>query len=359
MEAMERIGILTSGGDCPGMNTAVRAAVFAARTKKITLYGIQQGYQGLYDGNWEELTIDKVDSIHSRGGTILRTARFAPFGDPERRQAAIDRCVENCLGHGGHGRIDGLIVMGGDGSFRGARDLTINGLPCVCLPGTIDNDIACTDYTIGYDTALNTVMNMADTIADTARSHDRCMVLEVMGNAAGDLTLYGGLASGATAVMIMEHGGLEVPKEGEMTPEEAARFEQSLMARIRMARAAGKQYYMIFVAEGITGKKDKHGRTRYPGGVERLAKAIQTQTGIETRADILAYVQRGGLPTARDRVMATQMGDYAVNLLSKNISNRVVVIHNEVIMDYDIYQALKMPKGLSKEDYELAWRVSL
>jgi len=355
MEAMARIGILTSGGDCPGMNTAVRAAVFAARTKKIALYGIQQGYQGLYDGNWEALTLEKVDSIHSRGGTILRTARFAPFGDPARRQAAIDRCVENCRNDG----MTGLIVIGGDGSFRGARDLTMNGLPCVCLPGTIDNDIACTDYTIGYDTALNTVMGMADTIADTARSHDRCMVLEIMGNAAGDLTLYGGLASGATAVMIMEHGGLEFPEQGEMTPDEIARFEQSLIARIRMAKAAGKCYYMIFVAEGITGKKDKHGRTRYPGGVERLAKVIQAQTGIETRADVLAYVQRGGLPTARDRVMATQMGDYAVNLLSKGISNRVVVIHNEVIMDYDIYQALKMPKALSKEDYELAWRVSL
>jgi len=351
---MERIGILTSGGDAPGMNTAVRAAVFAARTKKITLYGIRQGYQGLYDGNWDELTLEMVDSIHSRGGTVLRTARFAPFGDPERRQAAIDRCIENC-----RGKLDGLIVIGGDGSFRGARDLTQNGLPCVCLPGTIDNDIACTDYTIGYDTALNTVMHMADMIADTARSHDRCMVLEIMGNHAGDLTLYGGLASGATAVMIMEHGGLEFPKEGEMTPAEISRFEQSLMARIRMAKAAGKHYYMIFIAEGITGKKDKHGRTRYPGGVERLAKVIQAQTGIETRADILAYVQRGGLPTARDRVMATQMGDYAVNLLARGVSDRVVVIHNEVIMDYDIYQALKMPKALNKADYELAWRVSL
>jgi len=354
MEGMERIGILTSGGDCPGMNTAVRAAVFAARTKKITLFGIQQGYQGLYDGNWEELTLDRVDSIHSRGGTVLRSARFAPFSEPERRQGAIDRCIAMCKGE-----LDGLIVMGGDGSFRGARDLTMNGLPCVCLPGTIDNDIACTDYTIGYDTALNTVMHMADVIADTARSHDRCMVLEIMGNRAGDLTLYGGLASGATAVMIMEHGGLEFPKQGTMTPEEAARFEQSLMARIRMAKAAGKKYYMIFVAEGITGKKDKYGRTLYPGGVEHLAKVIQTQTGIETRCDILAYVQRGGLPTARDRVMATQMGDYAVNLLAKGISNRVVVIHNEIIMDYDIYQALKMPKALSKGDYELAWRVSL
>jgi len=336
------------------MNTAVRAAVFAARTKKITLLGIQQGYQGLYDSNWGALTLEKIDSIHSRGGTVLRSARFAPFSDPQRRQAAIDRCIANC-----RGEIDGLIVIGGDGSFRGARDLTLNGLPCVCLPGTIDNDIACTDYTIGFDTALNTVMHMADVIADTARAHDRCMILEIMGNRAGDLTLYGGLASGATAVMIMEHGGFQFPKQGVMTPAEAARFEQSLMARIRMAKAAGKHYYLVFVAEGITGKKDKFGRTLYPGGVEQLAKVVQTQTGIETRCDVLAYVQRGGQPTARDRVIATQMGDYAVNLLAKGISNRVVVIHNEVIMDYDIYQALNMPKVLSKADYELAWRVSL
>ncbi len=355
MGRMERIGILTSGGDAPGMNSAVRAAVFAARTKEIKLFGVRRGYQGLYDGDWEELTLEKVDTVYSRGGTFLRTARFAPFSDSQRRPAAIKKCITNCKKEG----IQGLIVIGGDGSFRGARDLSLAGLPCVCLPGTIDNDIACTEYTIGYDTALNTVMNLADTIADTARSHDRCMVLEIMGNRAGDLTLYGGLAAGATAIMLTEFGGLAFPKEGEMTPAEISQFEQSLIARVRIAKAAGKKYYLIFVAEGITGKKDKYGRTLYPGGVEHLAKVIQNQTGIETRADVLAYVQRGGLPTARDRVMATQMGDHAVNLLAQGISNRVVIIDKGEIKDIDIYEALKMPKQLCEEDYDLAWRVSL
>ncbi|MDR0531925.1 MAG: ATP-dependent 6-phosphofructokinase [Oscillospiraceae bacterium] len=351
---MKHIGILTSGGDSPGMNAAVRAAVFAARAQGITLYGIQQGYRGLYEGNWDELTLDKVDAIHAQGGTILRTARFMPFQDSARRQPAIDQCVANCAG-----KIDGLIVIGGDGSFRGAQDLTNHGLPCVCLPGTIDNDIACTDYTIGYDTALNTVMNQVDAIADTARSHDRCMIIEVMGNKAGDLTLYGGIACGATAVVLMEHGGYRFPEEGEMDAETKARFESDLVARVLKAKAAGKNYFLIFVAEGITGKKDKNGKTRYPGGAEALAKALGDATGADARCDILSYVQRGGRPTARDRVIATQMGDYAVGLLARGISNRVVVIHNEVIMDYDINQALKMPKGLSAADYGLAWRVSL
>ena len=359
MRKMENIGILTSGGDAPGMNSAVRAAAFAARAKGIRLYGIQQGYRGLYEGAWEELTLERVDQIHSLGGTILRTARFAPFSDPAKRQAAIDRCLANCAGGEGREGLDGLIVIGGDGSFRGAFDLSKNGLPCVCLPGTIDNDIGCTEYTIGYDTALNCVMEVADTIADTARSHDRCLILEIMGNKAGDLTLYGGLASGATAVLLMEYGGFGFPTEGEMTPEACALFEQSLIARIRTAQAAGKNYFLVFVAEGITGKKDKYGRTRYPGGAERLAKAVQRQTGVESRADVLAYIQRGGRPTARDRILSTKMGDYAVHLLARGISNRVVAIQKEVIVDYEISEALAMTKALSREDYDLAWRVSL
>ena len=351
---MENIGILTSGGDAPGMNTAVRAAAFAARAKGIRLYGIQQGYKGLHEGSWAQLTLDRVDQIHALGGTMLRTARFAPFSDPEKRQAAIDRCIENCKD-----KIDGLIVIGGDGSFRGALDLSMNGLPCVCLPGTIDNDISCTDYTIGYDTALNCVMTLADTIADTARSHDRCLILEVMGNRAGDLTLYGGLAAGATAVLLTEYGGFDIPREGEMAPEECARFEQSLIARIRLAQAAGKEYFLVFVAEGITGKKDKYGRTPYPGGVEQLAKVVQRQTGVESRADVLAYIQRGGRPTARDRIVSTRMGDYAVNLLARGISNRVVAMKKDQVVDYEIGAALQMKKMLSREDYDLAWRVSL
>ena len=354
MNRMKNIGILTSGGDCPGMNTAVRAAVFAAREKGIKLFGVQQGFKGLYEGNWEELTIDKVDAIHAMGGTILRTARFMRFKNPDQLQPAIDQCIANCAG-----KIDGLIVIGGDGSFRGARDLTLNGLPCVCLPATIDNDISCTEYTIGYDTALNTVMTMADAIADTARSHDRCMVIEVMGNKAGDLTLYGGIACGATAVIAMEYGEFDFPEEGEMSSEEIIRFEKTLVDRLHLAKEAGKNYYLIFIAEGVTGKKDKAGKTRYPGGVEHLAQVIQTRTGIDTRADILAYMQRGGSPTARDRVMATQMGDYAVSLLASGVANRVIVSECGEIKDFDILEGLNMKKAAHPGDYELAWRVSL
>lgn len=354
MVRMKNVGILTSGGDSPGMNTAVRAAVFAAREKGIRLLGIQQGFKGLHEGNWEELSIEKVDAIHAIGGTVLRTARFQPFAKEETRQAAAEQCIANCKGN-----IDGLIVIGGDGSFMGARLLTLNGLPCVCLPGTIDNDISCTEYTIGYDTALNMVMNMADAIADTARSHDRCIVVEVMGNKAGDLTLFGGIAGGATAVLAMEYGDFGFPEDGEMTAEQVARFEQTLVDRLNLAKAAGKNYYLIFVAEGITGKKDKEGKTRYPGGVEQLASVLQAKTGIDTRANILAYVQRGGSPTARDRIMATQMGDYAVDLLSRGIANRVVASQCGEIKDYDILEGLNMTKPAHPHDYELAWRVSL
>ena len=353
-ERIKRIGILTSGGDAPGMNAAVRAAALAARAKGLELYGIQQGFKGLYEENWDELTPEKVERIHTQGGTVLRTARFALFSDSAQRQKAIDRCLKNC-----HGKIDGLIVVGGDGSFRGARDLTENGLPCVCLPATIDNDISCTDFTIGFDTALNTVMNQVEAVADTARSHDRCMVLEIMGNKAGDLTLYGGIASGATAVMLMEHGGYDFPAEGEMSPALQARFEADIIARVREAQARGKEYFLVFVAEGITYKPDARGKTRYPGGAAALAKAIGAATGLDSRAHILAYVQRGGRPTARDRILATKMGDFAVDLLARGVSNRVVAVKSEKIVHYDINEALRMTKTLSKEDYELALRVAL
>ena len=355
MRQMKRIGILTSGGDAPGMNAAVRAATLAALAQGIKLYGIQQGYRGLYDGNWEELTLEKVDRIHSRGGTILRTARFMPFMNPETLQPAIDQCLRNCK----KDQIDGLIVVGGDGSFRGARDLSHNGLPCVGLPATIDNDISCTDFTIGFDTALNTVMRQVDTISDTAFSHDRCMVIETMGNKAGALPLYASITAGATAVILSEFGGYDFPDEGEMSTELQARFEGDIIARIKEAQARGREYFIVFVAEGITGKKDKQGKTCYPGGVEALAKAINKTLGIDARADALAYVQRGGSPTASDRLLATKMGDYAVNLLAKGLSDRVVGILKGELVDYEIDEGLAMPKRLSEEDYQLALRVAL
>jgi 6-phosphofructokinase 1 len=354
-QTVKRIGILTSGGDCPGMNTAVRAATLAALDKGIKVFGVQHGYQGLYDNQLERLTLEKVDTIHAEGGTILRTARFLRFLKDEQRQQAIDQCLAHCR----MAKLDGLVCIGGDGTFRGARDLAKAGLPCVGVPGTIDNDIACTDYTIGYDTALNTVMHLADSIADMARSMDRCMVIEVMGNKAGDLTLYGSLACGATAVMLMEYGGYDFPETGEMSDVARARFESDITQRILKAKSRGKSYFLVFVAEGITGKKDKDGKTRYPGGVDALAKAIEAATGIESRADILGYMQRGGHPTARDRILATRMGDYAVQLLVNGLKNRVVVVHNQVIKDYEIDQGLRMFKPLNEVDYHLAWRVSL
>ena len=355
MEQMKRIGILTSGGDAPGMNAAVRSAALAAATKGIKLFGIQQGYKGLHEGNWDELTLDKVDRIHAKGGTILRTARFLPFLDPEALQPAIDECLRQCK----KDQIDGLIVIGGDGSFRGAQELSKNGLPCVGLPATIDNDISCTDYTIGFDTALNTVMQQVDTISDTAHAHDRCMVIETMGNKAGALPLYGSITAGATAVMLSEFGGYDFPDEGEMSAELKARFEADVLARVKEAQARGREYFIVFVAEGITGKRDKQGKTCYPGGVEALAKFIGKAAGIDARADVLAYVQRGGNPTARDRLLATKMGDYAVNLLAKGMSNRVVGIRKEELVDYEISEGLSMTKQLSEEDYQLALRVAL
>ncbi|MCL2106527.1 MAG: ATP-dependent 6-phosphofructokinase [Oscillospiraceae bacterium] len=357
---MKAFGILTSGGDCPGMNPTIRAAVFAAYDRGIRLYGVQRGFLGLHESDWKPLTPDKVDGIHRQGGTMLRTARFAPFLDNAARQPAIDRCVANCKSNldaeGAPEPIEGLIVIGGDGSFRGASDLSKNGLPCVCLPGTIDNDISCTDYTIGFDTCLNTVTRMADTIADTSRSHDRCTLLEVMGNKAGDLALYGGIAAGATGIFIMEHGGY--PEDGEMSAEQVEAFHAAIIARVDKARAAGKNYAIILIAEGITGKKlKKTGTTRYPGGIQALAGRIQALSGMECRADVLGYVQRGGNPSARDRIIGSQMGVHAVDLLARGEDNRIVVLHKNTITDIDI--TMKCSKQLSQADIRLAQRVSL
>jgi 6-phosphofructokinase 1 len=338
------------------MNAAIRAAVFAAAARGMRIYGIQCGYQGLYDADWEELTPEKVDDIHQRGGTVLRTARFLPFSDAARRKGAIRQCIRNCRKNrdaaGNPNPIEGLVVVGGDGSFRGAFDLTKKNLPCVCLPGTIDNDIACTDETIGYDTCLNAVCAMVDAIADTARSHDRCIIVEVMGNMAGDLTLYAGMAAGAVTVVPEE--GYDLPEQGEMSAEEVARFDGGIAQAIAAAKAAGRRSFVVLVAEGFTGKKDKNGRTRYPGGMEALAKRIQQLTGVETRADVLGYVQRGGKPSARDRILAAQMGARAVRLLAENQSNRVVILRGGAVSDLGITRALHMPKKLSAEDIALA-----
>ena len=319
---MKTIAVLTSGGDAPGMNAAVRAVVRTAISLGMTVKGVRRGYNGLIEGDIVDLDVRSVSDIIHRGGTVLYTARSPKFKTEEGMQQAI----ENCKNHG----IEGIVVIGGDGSYRGARDLSLRGIPCVGVPGTIDNDISSTEYTIGFDTAMNTAMEMVDRIRDTAQSHDRCSVVEVMGRRAGYLALQCGIAVGATAIMV---------------PEIETKLSD-VITKIQDTQKTGKKHFIIVVAEGI-------------GGVEQMAKEIEEATGIETRATILGHVQRGGNPTVRDRVAATQLGYAAVKLLSKGIGNRVVGIKKDEIVDYDIYEALNMKKPFDDDMYEVAHTTSI
>ena len=318
---MKSIGVLTSGGDAPGMNAAVRSVVRCAIASGFKVYGIYDGYNGLINGDIKELDRGSVSNIINRGGTAIYTARCLDF----KTQEGINKGKETCEKLG----IEGLVVIGGDGSFRGAADLSSVGIPCVGIPGTIDNDISCTDYTIGYDTAMNTVMDMVDKLRDTCDSHNRCSVVEVMGRKCGDLALNAGIACGATAIVV---------------PEIPFDFEKDVLEKIYEAQKAGRHHYIIMVAEGV-------------GGSVEIAKKIEEKTGIETRAAILAHVQRGGSPSAKDRIIATRMGDYAVKLLEKGIGNRVLAVKGNDIVDYDIHEALKMKKSIDKDLFELAAKV--
>lgn len=320
---MKKIGVLTSGGDAPGMNAAVRAVVRAGCESGLEVYGIERGYEGLMDNHMSLMNLRDVSDIINRGGTKLYSARSPRFATEEGMQQAISVCKER--------GIEGLVVIGGDGSFRGARDLSLRGIPCIGIPGTIDNDIACCDYTIGYDTCLNTIMDMVDRIRDTTASHDRCSVVEVMGRRAGYLALNAGLACGATSILIPE-----VPYD----------FNRDVIERIRRTQRTGKMHFVIVVAEGI-------------GGVEELAKRIQAETGVESRATILGHVQRGGSPSVKDRVMGSRMGYYAVQLLLEGIGNRVVATQKNDIVDYDIFEALNMKKSIDLELYKIAHEISI
>ena len=319
---MKTIGVLTSGGDAPGMNAAVRAVVRTAISLGMNVKGIHRGWNGLIEGDIVDLDIRSVSDIIHRGGTVLYTARSPRFKTEEGMQEAMD----NCKKHG----IEGIVVIGGDGSFRGARDLSLRGIPCVGVPGTIDNDIASTEYTIGFDTAMNTAMEMVDKLRDTAQSHDRCSVVEVMGRHAGFLALQCGIAVGATAILV---------------PEVEFKFDE-VIEKIKASQKTGKKHFIIVVAEGV-------------GGVEDMAKNIEDATGIETRATILGHVQRGGRPTVRDRVYATRFGYAAVQLLNNGIGNRVVGMKHGVIVDYDIYEALNMQKPFDEEMFEVANTTSI
>lgn len=314
---MKTIGVLTSGGDAPGMNAAVRAVVRTAASLGMTVKGIRRGYNGLIEGDIIDLDIRSVSDIIHRGGTVLYTARSPRF----KTEEGMAEAIANCKKFG----IEGIAVIGGDGSYRGARDLSLRGIPCVGIPGTIDNDISSTQYTIGFDTAMNTAMEMVDKIRDTAQSHDRCSVVEVMGRRAGYIALQTGIAVGATAILV---------------PEVEVKIDD-VIQKIRDTQKTGKKHFIVVVAEGI-------------GGVEDIAKKIEESTGIESRATVLGHVQRGGSPTVRDRVMATQMGYAAVELLNKGIGNRVICYRDGKIVNEDIYEALNMKKPFDDDMYNIA-----
>lgn len=320
---MRTIAVLTSGGDAPGMNAAIRAVVRAGISLGMNIKGVHRGYAGLIESDIIDLDARSVSDIIHRGGTMLYTARCPEF----KTQEGIDMAVKTCKEFG----IEGIVVIGGDGSFRGARDLSLNGIPCVGVPGTIDNDIASTEYTIGYDTAMNTAMEMVDKLRDTAQSHERCSVVEVMGRRAGYLALQTGIACGAVSILV---------------PEVEFDIDKDVIQKIKKIKETGKKHFIVVVAEGV-------------GGVEGIADRIEQATGIESRATILGHVQRGGSPTVRDRVMASQLGYHAVELLKDGIGNRVVTFRDNKIGDEDIYEALEMKKIFDLDEYNMATAISI
>lgn len=305
------IGVLTSGGDAPGMNGAIRAVVRGALSQGWRVLGIERGFAGLLNGAYREMSSRSVSEIIQKGGTILYTARSAELMNVGGQARAAAVCRE--LG------LDALVVIGGDGSFRGACALADHGIPVIGIPGTIDLDIPCTDYTIGFDTAVNTAVEAIDKIRDTSSSHERCSIVEVMGRSAGYIALYCGIATGAENILLPEFW------EGD---------EQALIRDVMEGRRSGKKHHLIINAEGV-------------GNSEELARRIEAATGMECRATILGYLQRGGSPSCRDRVMATRMGIRAVELIAEGALNRVIAFKNDEIVDYEIHQALEMKKDIS------------
>lgn len=312
------IGVLTSGGDAPGMNAAIRAVVRQALSKGKKVKGIKRGYAGLLNEEIVDMDSKSVSDTISRGGTILQTARCKEFVTAEGQQKGAEICKK-------HG-IDAIVVIGGDGSFQGAQKLAALGINTIGLPGTIDLDIACTDYTIGFDTACNTAMEAIDKVRDTSTSHERCSIIEVMGRGAGYIALWCGLANGAEEVLL---------------PEKYDNNLEALIERVAHARELGKQHYIIINAEGV-------------GHSQEMAMEIEAATGIETRATILGHMQRGGSPSCKDRVYATIMGAMAVDLLCEGKSNRVIVHKDGNFVDFDIDEALAMKKSVDEYMYDIS-----
>ena len=320
---IRRIGVLTSGGDAPGMNALIRSVVRSASANDISVLGIRRGYSGLINGDIIEMGARSVDGIIRKGGTMLYTARCKEMLTEEGLQKAADTC--RYLG------IDGLICCGGDGTFRGAQALSRKGVPCIGVPGTIDNDIGCSDYTIGFDTACNTAIECIDKLRDTMQSHERCSVVEVMGRRAGHLALQVGCAVGATAICL---------------PERQLDFDTEIVERMRIGRIKGRNHHIIIVAEGY-------------GSAQEVADQIHEATGIDTRVTILGHIQRGGSPSAMDRVMATRMGYAAVRALMEGKTNRVVVSANNIVTDIDIEEGLAQSKDLNQCLFEAQQTVAI
>ncbi len=315
---IRQIGVLTSGGDSPGMNAAIRAVAREAMHNKCKVIGIQRGYKGLLNEEFKEMKSVDVAGIIQMGGTILGTARCPEFKEEEVQQKAADICRK-------HG-IDGIVVIGGDGSYRGAQALSRHGVNTIGLPGTLDLDITCTDYTIGFDTAVNTAMEAIDKVKDTSSSHERCSIIEVMGRHAGYIALWCGIANGAEDILI---------------PEKYDYDEQKIVDHIIINRRLGKKHHLIINAEGI-------------GHSTSMARRIEAATGIETRATILGYMQRGGSPTCKDRYYASIMGAYAADILVQGKTNRVVCYRNGQFVDLDIEEALAMTKNISEYEYQIS-----
>ena len=320
---IRRIGVLTSGGDAPGMNALIRSVVRSASANDISVLGIRRGYSGLINGDIIEMGARSVDGIIRKGGTMLYTARCKEMMTEEGLQKAADTC--KYLG------IDGLICCGGDGTFRGAQALSRKGVPCIGVPGTIDNDIVCTDYTIGFDTACNTAIECIDKLRDTMQSHERCSVVEVMGRRAGHLALQVGCAVGATAICL---------------PERQLDFDVDIVEKMRIGRIKGRTHHIIIVAEGY-------------GSAQEVADQIHEATGIDTRVTILGHIQRGGSPSAMDRVMATRMGYAAVRALMEGKTNRVIVSDANLVTDIDIEEGLAKHKDLNQCLFEAQQTVAI
>lgn len=331
---VKTIGVLTSGGDAPGMNAAVRSVTRTAIFHNINIKGIYKGYSGLMSGNMKNLNLRDVSGKLERGGTFLFSARCPEFRD----DVGVSKGVQMCIKSG----IEGLVVCGGDGSFRGARDLSLKGIPCIGIPCTIDNDIASSDYCIGYDTAINTVMQNIDKLRDTSESHDRCSVVEVMGRNCGDIALQAAICCGAVSVLVPE-----IPHD----------IERDIIGKMRTTLGTGKSHFIVIVAEGVTHSTGENNEK--PMTAEQLAQYIEEKTGVETRATVIGHVQRGGSPSARDRVLASEMGHYAVDLLRKGIGNRVVISRNNKITDMDILEALDMESTIDPKIVRVANEISI